>query len=128
MCRPFLFTWLQKAKIATPDGAAGVSDLDAPTMDSISQNQGILQIRQDVLQISLRRACDLLDVTDEGRHRLGLYDTKNKPRETFLPSPTSSSCSSSCSRRSAHSRIPRCASRGSRLVLVHSPNKSFSHR
>jgi len=56
--------------------AAGVSDRDAATMDSISQDQGLLQIRQDRLQSSLRRACDLLDVTEEGRHQLGLYDNR----------------------------------------------------
>ena len=54
--------------------AAGVSDLDAATMGSINREQGLLQIRQDLLQASLRRACDLLDVTEEGRHQLGLYD------------------------------------------------------
>ena len=31
-------------------------DFDAATMDRISQNQGLLQIRQNVLQTSLRRA------------------------------------------------------------------------
>jgi len=56
--------------------AAGVSDLDAATRDNISQDQGLLQIRQEVLQTSLRRACDLLNVTEEGRHRLGLYDNR----------------------------------------------------
>ena len=54
--------------------AAGVSDLDAATMGTICQDQGLLQTRQDLLQPSLRRACDLLDVTEEGRHRLGLYE------------------------------------------------------
>ena len=56
--------------------AAGVSDLDAATRDSISQDQGLLQIRQDLLQTGLRRACGLLDVPEEGRHRLGLYDNR----------------------------------------------------
>ena len=46
--------------------AVGVSDLDAATMDSISQNRGLLQIRQDVLQTSLRRACDLLTSLTKG--------------------------------------------------------------
>jgi len=54
--------------------AAGLSDLDAATIDSIRQNHGLLQIRQDLLQTCLRRACDLLDVPEEGRHQLGLYD------------------------------------------------------
>jgi len=53
---------------------AGVSDFDVATMDSISPDQGLLQIRENLLQTSLRRACDLLDLTEERRNQLGLYD------------------------------------------------------
>jgi len=54
--------------------AAGVSYLDSATMDSVSHDQGLLQIRQDLLQTNLKRACDLLNVPEEGRNQLGLYD------------------------------------------------------
>jgi len=53
--------------------AAGISD--PTTIDGVNQLKTDLQEVLTGLQEPLRRACDFLGITKEGRNRLGLFDS-----------------------------------------------------